>query len=994
MQKVRRLVFRYYLAVAILAFGLCVLDGRAVAEDQIDSPYWPDVPEPGSVEEIREYTTASEYLPATVAYVPESETVPSPTEFLGHLVGAPNELTSVKEVYGYFRELAAASDRVDVKTIGITEEGREILLVAIAEAGTLHDLRQYQEVTSRLADPRVTSRSEMESLVAEGKPIYYLMGGLHSAETGSPEMLMELAYRLAVSEKPEIKEIRENVIVLMTPVMEPDGRDRQVEWYYRHLRDRDLSWEEQREFASPPYWGHYVYHDNNRDGMQLTLALTQAVNRTYKEFHPQVIHDLHESVPLLYISSGHGPYSLALDPVTINDWMQFAFHEAAGLQAMGLPGVWTWGFWDGWWPGYLFSIANNRNSIGRFYETFGNCMAGTFERKLKNNKYAGKPVTEVQWYRPWPPEKKVNWSLRNNTNFMQAGVLEALHFAALHRSELLSNFWIKGDRAVNKGRDEAPYAWIFPEDQRDESRLAHLLNLLRQHEIEVHRLTETTQIGDESFPKGSYVVRMDQPYRNAAVNFLERQKFPPDEPNAPYDDVAWTWPLLFGVDATRIEEPEVLDAPMAILEEDLTVAGRLTGVGTVFLLRDEGQNAFLAARVMLGKSHVDAAEAAFETGGETYPPGTWIVTAEWNKLERVAAATGLDFTAVAVEPDVAVHKIDLPRLAVLHTWTATQDCGWVRYTMDQENIPYTLINPDDLKEGRLKRRFDVILFPDNWGNLARMVHGIDPKWGPLAFTKTDDFPSHGTPDSSPDITGGMGFRGMQNLQEFLEQGGVLVTMGNAGILAVDGGLVRGVRHESTAGVSTPGSELLAKVLRSDHPIAYGYPELTSVFRGSGPLFNVPDHLRGRAVLQFGTSEPEDADEEQYGMGKKSAEGEQGAKAQTKAAVTPESDTAPSKKHGASSEKGTAGSKKEATGSESETAASTPRGDTEDLVLSGFVSNKKKIDGKPAILDVPVGKGRVILFAFNPMHRYLNHSDFRFVYNVILNWNDLPAEKQD
>jgi hypothetical protein len=288
-------------------------------------------------------------------------------------------------------------------------------------AENLAQLDRYRDITNELAEPRRTSAAKMQQLVAEGKPFYYLLGGLHSPETGSPEMLMELAYRLVVSDKPEIRAIRDNAIVLITPVVEVDGRDRQVQWYYRHTRGKKLPYEDLEQFDNPPYWGKYAFHDNNRDGMQLTLALTRAVHGVYYRYRPQVVHDLHESVPLLYISTGHGPYTKAADAITINEWTQLAHHEAAALESMGLPGVWTWGFWDGWWPGYLFSVANNHNSIGRFYETFGNSMAETFERKLKDQSYAGKPVTDVSWYRPWPPDKKLSWSLRNNTNYMEAG---------------------------------------------------------------------------------------------------------------------------------------------------------------------------------------------------------------------------------------------------------------------------------------------------------------------------------------------------------------------------------------------------------------------------------------------------------------------------------------------------------------------------------------------------------------------------------------------
>jgi hypothetical protein len=930
------------------------------------APWAPDQAEPGSVEKIKEYTTAPEFLPESVSYVPDSATVPSPTKGLGRIIGTPNELDKAAEVNGYFKKLAAATDRVRVRAIGTSEEGREILLAAVSDAENLAAMDRFKEVTGRLADPRRTPREEARRLADDGKVFYWLLGGLHSTETGSPEMLMELAYRLAVSERPEIQEIRRNCIVLITPVVEVDGRDREVEWYYRHLRGKKLPYNELSEFDSPPYWGHYALHDNNRDGMQLALALSRAVNAAYYDFHPQVMHDLHESVPLMYISTGFGPYSRAADPVTINEWTEFGNHEAGGLAAQGLPGVWTWGFWDGWWPGYLVSVGTNHHGVGRFYETFGNGLAGTFDRDLSDDKYAGKPVTDVQWYRPWPPGKKLRWSLRDNTNYMEAGVLEALGFAALHRRELLENFWIKGNRALEKGRTEAPYAWIFPPDQRDPGRLAYLVHQLRAQKIEVHRLTSDLALGSKTWPAGSFVVRMDQPYRNAAVNFLEEQKFPADEPNTPYDDVAWTWPLLYGVAGESVADRKVFDAPMEKLEPgtaDPAPQGRVDGAGDLYLLRDTGQNALLQARLMLGSHQVDAAETPFQADGATYPPGSWIVQAPQSAVQEVADALGLSFHATAALPNVRRHVVDLPRLAVLHNWISTQDAGWARYTLDQQKMEYTLINDDDLKRGGLEDRFDVILFPNTRGDFSRLVRGIDPKYGPLPYTRTAEFPSHGIPDASDDITGGMGFQGLMNLERFVQQGGVLVALGSAGTLAVDGGLVRGVERAG-GGFNTPGSELRAKVLRPEHPIAYGYEELTNVFRGNGPIWDVAAEDRGRVVLQFGTKEVEAEKPAFEVAGTAAPEGSGGA------IEVEDVDAAPK-----------AEEKKD----------SKDNKDNKDkkLVLSGFVKGEEAVDGKPAILDEPVGKGRVILFSFNPLHRYLNHSDFRFVYNVLLNWNDLP-----
>jgi len=931
----------------------------------VSGDWSPDRAEPGSVEKIKEYTTAPEFLPETVAYVPDSATVPSPTKALGRLAGSPNELHKSGEVNGYFKQLAAASDRVRVETLGTSEEGREMILAMVSDAANLAGLERFKAITGKLADPRSTMRAEAKRLADEGKVFYWLLGGLHSPETGSPEMLMELAYRLAVSERPEIQEIRRNCIILITPVVEVDGRDRQVEWYYRHLRGKKLPYQELTEFDSPPYWGHYVLHDNNRDNMQLALALSRAVNGGYFAFHPQVMHDLHESVPLMYISTGHGPYSHAVDPVTISEWTAFGDHEAGQMAALGLPGVWTWAFWDGWWPGYLVSVGNNHHGVGRFYETFGNSLAGTFERDLSDSKIAGKAVTEAQWYRPWPPGKKLRWSLRDNTNYMQAGVLEALGYAAAHRRELLESFWIKGKRSLDKGKTEAPYAWIFPPEQRDTGRLAYLVHQLRAQRIEVHRLNGDLTLGARTWPAGSVVVRMDQPYRNAAVNYLEEQKFPADEPNAPYEDVAWTWPLLDGVTGEPVADRKVLDAPMTLMTADPVPQGRVDGAGEVFLLRDTGQNAFLQARIQLGTHQVDAAEAAFQADGVTYPPGSWIVQAPRDAVEAVATDTGLTFHAVGAVPDVHRHVVDLPRLALFHTWTSTQDAGWARYTLDQAKLDYTLISDDDMKRGGLEDRFDVILFPNSGGDFSRLVHGIDPKYGPLAYTKTPEFPSHGIPDASEDITGGMGFQGLVNLEKFLRHGGVLLALGNAGTVPVEGGLARGV--ERASGFNTPGSELRAKVLRPEHPIAYGYEERTHLFRGNGPIWDVDNYDRRRVVVQFGSKEVETA--------KPALEIAPAAASETQArAIEVEDIDAAAPK----------AEEKKKDGKDSKDGKDDKR-----LVLSGFVRGEEAVDGKPAILDVPVGKGRVILFSFNPLHRFLNQSDFRFVYNALLNWNDLP-----
>ncbi len=899
----------------------------------------PEKPEPGSQEAIAKATTEKRFVSPWVSYIPEHTKVPSPTEHLGHIAGAPGELSNTETIYAYYRTLAETSDRVRVEVIGRTEEGRDILLVIVGERHSLTKLDRAREAMAALADPRRTDESTMEKIITEQKPFYMLIGGLHSTETGSPEMLMELTYRLAVSEIPVIKKIRDAVVVLIVPVAEPDGRDRAVDWFYRHLKGKTDF--DRLPPRTPPYWGKYVFHDNNRDGIQRKLALTRAIQDAFLEYHPIVVHDLHESIPLLCIWTGTGPYNINLDPITTTEWHAIAFHEVSTMNSLGMPGVWTWGFGEGWTHIYADSVANNHNAIGRGYETFGNATAETVRRRLNpQRQYLGKPVTEAEWYRTWPPPQTFEWSLRNNVNYQQTGVLSALQYTALHADDMLRNFWRRGRNAVKKGETEPPYAVAIPEEQLDRRRLAVMVNLLRAHGIEVRRCRDAFEVKEGKFVAGTYLVRLDQPYRSYAHDLLIAQKFPADKtPYPPYDDVGWALPFTLGVEVTAIGDVSVRDIKADLLTEEVAYPGKVVGDSDFYLIKDTGQEALLAARVRLADFDVEAVEKSFSVDGNKYPAGSWVIADQpglRSALEGIANSLGIDAVAVPAVPEVIRHRLDLPRLALLQTWSDTQSAGWLRMVFDDEEIPYTLIMDEDIRAGGLANRFDVIVFPNTDDGLKSMINGIDPIHSPLAYTRTEEHPTHGLPTSSEDITGGLTWQGVQHIEDFVRGGGVLVTLGGASELPLDGGIAKDVRRARVRNVFTPGSELQVRFRRPDHPIAYGYPEITSSFRENRPLYDVRYADQGRIVLQWGTKIP-------------------------------------------------TGDKEDKSDDDSKEA----QGAAKSLVLCGGIKGAAEIMGKPAILDIPSGKGRVVAYDFDPIHRYLTLSDFRLVWNIILNWNDLP-----
>ncbi|HTD52196.1 MAG TPA: hypothetical protein VK780_04150, partial [Thermoanaerobaculia bacterium] len=830
-------------------------------------------------------------------------------------------------------------------------------------------------------------------------------------------------YRLAVDESPYIRFIRDHVVTMITPIVEVDGRDRMVDIYNWHLDHPNDNW--------PPliYWGHYVAHDNNRDAMGLTLALTRNVLATFVDEKAQVIHDLHESVPYLYDNTaGDGPFNAWLDPILTNEWELLAWQNVQDMTRFGMPGVFTHGTFDTWSPGYLMFIAATHNGISRLYETFGNAGADTVERTLSPAQY------HRTWYRQNPPLPRVKWSQRNNNNYEQTGLLTALSYFGANGQEFLRNFYLKAKRSIEKPKAEGPAAYVFAADDPRPGAQAELLRVLQLQRCEIQRarspFTVTAEVrrkpskkdkedttseekkdGKEpeasssgtdaakrpkptvpetrTYPAGTYIVRMDQPYSRIADMLLDYQYWNPKDPQqTPYDDTGWTFGELFHVKVGRVSDPKVLEVPMDLVPAPVAAPGRLAGSGPVFAINHNADNALATLRFRFRDAVFEAAEEPFEAAGRKFARGSFLIRGvAGSEMSRAATELGLSVTALPAAPSVARHPLRAPRIAILHTWLSTQDEGWWRLTLDSVKIPYESLNTQQVAGIRdLNARFDVILFPPVGRGAAAIVDGMPTSWGnPLPWKKTDRTPNLGTIDATDDMRPGLGAEGVERLREFARRGGLLVGVMDTAELAVDNGLAPGVTIARPDKLKLTGSVVRSRIVDSASPILYGYAEAPSIYSFDGPIFNVSNLAGGRAGRR------RNPDEKERPTGRGSAEDVDRPVGRAFVEPPEEPEAEPWEALPLTEEQ-------KRNNPFVVPAQMRPRvvlryGDSKDLLVSGLLEGGKEIAQHPAIIDVPLEKGHAVLFSNNPIWRGETRGNYFFVFNALLNFDSLNAGRK-
>jgi hypothetical protein len=832
------------------------------------------------------------------AFAYSQQHITSPTEAFGFAPGTDRKLADWVQLTAYYRKLASESGRVKYEEIGKTTEGRPMVALTISSEDNIKHLDEYKKIVSALADPRVTTEAQAKELIARGKTVLVVTANIHSTEIASSQSVTEFAYRLATAQTGDLKAILDNVIVVIVPSQNPDGQQLVVDWYKKYMGTP-------YEGSNPVVIYHkYVGHDDNRDWATFTQIETQlTTTKVINPWHPQILYDIHQmgsNGPRIYLPPWVDPIDPNVDPLLVSEMNALGSNAATEIMQTGKKGVLIHGVYDFWSP--LRDYIALHNGLRILTESASVNIATPinipFDRLDKGIGYDAKVAT---WNFP-DPWMGGRWTLGDIVSYQIDAFFSIAHDAAVHRERYLSDYYKIGTHAVHPDAKKTPYAYVIAAgaEQRDPVAAARLVNVLRTAANEVEQATADFDAGGKHFAKGSYVVKLAQPYGNFAKTVLERQEYPniaeyPGGPlQRPYDVTAHTLPLLFGVKAEAIAEP--FTVPLTEVVTPATVAGafKADAKAAGYLIADHSNTSLYALFALL-KDGVKA----YRLTGARNEPGTIYLPRQAGLAAKLAAVEGkfpVEVTPVATAPAGTALAVKLPRIALYQSWVASMDEGWTRWIFDQNDIPYTRVVDADIRKGDLNAKFDVVVIPDNSARAITTGQGGYGEGG-----------GRGGPQTPPEYKGGLGPAGVAALQTFAEGGGTIVTLNNASQVYVKKGspVESALEDVTNKDFYIPGSILEATVDTSN-PIAFGSTPTVPVFYELSPTFKVSGPAK--SVAGYTKDNP---------------------------------------------------------------------------LLSGWILGGKYLNGNSALVEEPMGKGRVILFGFRPQYRAMSEVTYKFFFNAML-----------
>jgi hypothetical protein len=734
--------------------------------------------------------------------------------------GADYKLAKYDEIISYFRRLEAGSDRIRVFPYGNTSLGNTSWMAFISSRENLRRLDEFKATNARLAlgqaDP-----NEAERLAREGKVFVWIDSGLHATETAPAQHSPELAWRMVTGESDELRRIRDKVILIQIPCINPDGLDMVVDWYRKNVGTP-------YELAPlPMLYQKYSGHDNNRDWYMMNLQETRNVSRLlFREWYPHIVYNQHQAPPFparIFVP----PYAEPLNPNIPAAVMEGINLIGAAMKERfareNKPGILSYFGFDAWWNGGLRSVPAFHNMHGILTETalhgFGTpkvYRSTEFPERFGNGMPTREPT--VFYERPWMGGK---WGTREAIEYMLTADMAILDLASTRSEAFLLKAWQMARANIEAGSRAAPYGWIVPANQLDTSSAIEMLRRLQMAGITVHEARAEFSAGGTTYDQGTYVLLAAQPFRPYLMDLMEPQNYPElragttGPTKRPYDVAGWTLPMQMGVSVRRIDE--ALNAALNRPVSDLPSPSPSW---------DHRQN----------QSFKTVAEALARNEPVRWTADGTIVRSgerDWNR---------------------GAWQLTPPRAGVYFSWNPNSDAGWTDWLLDEYKVQHSALRDADIRKGNLKDRYDAIILPDQ--SLTSLLRG----WREGEHVPRR--PGDSATQQRPEYTGGLGLPGAAALESFVRRGGTLIAFDAACDLPVQlfGLPLRSAfaragedDHEASAdaaGYYSPGSVLRITVDPSE-PVALGMPPQAFAFQSGGRAWDVtllPEFNKGdRAV---------------------------------------------------------------------------------------------------------------------------------------------------
>lgn len=852
--------------------------------------------------------------------------IPTPASVFGHEVGATYHLIDYEQSVEYFKQLAAASDRMELMQVGHTSMERPWYISVISTPENLQHLDQYRANNMRIAHPEGLSEARLKALIKE-QPIFVdINGGLHAAEVAGSQHTNQFAYELLSMDEETFRAYFDKTILILWPTLNPDGQDIVTHWY-REIKGTDHPTAPLKEV-----YQKYIGHDNNRDGYMLNMQESRVLAHTWRDWEPEILHVHHQmghspertDFHRIWIPPFSAPVGVHTPARILREMNTLGMQMAQELETRGLHGATHAGDgFDAYYTGYNDYINMYHNTIAYWTEVDGGMGQWAEPYEVPREKVLEKIGSFRSQYLLVSPWKGGQWNLSDQVEYMIGVNYGVLKYAKHNRQDILYNRYAAGMETITHYPELSAKAYLISQAQQDPNNAVALLQRMAFNGIKISQLDRQMDIEGKTYPAGTWVIPTNQEFGNLVPELLSVMTYPKimrgEELKLPYDVAGWTLPYSMGVHVEEAHQPlsqEVVQAltpvrgeptpwdanKKAALTANPVAAGiqapeiPLEGKGTALAIDPTVNHSYiLINRALKAGGKVTYKEAGFNSRSK----GQYIISGvKKSTLEQWAEALHIPGRWTGA---VSGTQIKAPRVGLYMPWHGNfYDVGWNEWLLETYGFQVTVLHNADIQKGNLSKDFDVLLFSSIGSN-----NYSDPN--------ADSFILHGysSEEMPAPYAGGIEQEGVRALRTFTEEGGKLVFLNASSDFAIKHlklpvkDVVKGKARSEFFG---SGSLFRASINQED-PLMSGVAEETDIFFNNSPVFETTSGFEGSVLVRYPKS------------------GE--------------------------------------------------------ILRSGYLTGEENLRGQAAALRVKQGKGEVVLFGFSPQWRGQTFGTFKMLFNALL-----------